>query len=282
VQIDWFTFGAQIVNFLILIGLLKRFLYGPILDAMDEREARINARLRKAKEKRAEAEQEADRYRSMQDDLEAHRTEKLAEAEAAAKERRQTLIEEARAEVEYLEQEWREALKRDRASFLEALSERAVEETVAIARRALTDLADADLEAQSLDLFVERLHTLDDEPRQALVDALHAAEGTATVRSAFGLSGAQQDRIRTALRDPIDQDLDLTVETDATLGFGVELRVEDRKVAWTLDGYLSHLVDGVRERLDAEITRAGATPVSESNEAPTSSPSSEPSLAENE
>ena len=261
-QIDWFTFGAQIVNFLILIGLLKRFLYGPILDAMDEREARINTRLREAKEKRAEAEQEADRYRSMQDELEAHRTEKLADAETAAKERRQTLIEETREEIADLEQEWREALERDRASFLEALSERAVDETVAIARRALTDLADADLEAQSLDRFLERLRSLDGEAQQALADALRAAKGAATVRSAFGLSDAQQDRIRAALRTHAEQDLHLTADTDATLGFGIELRVEDRKVAWTLDSYLSHLVDGVRERLDAELKAARRAPAS--------------------
>jgi F-type H+-transporting ATPase subunit b len=35
--IDWFTVGAQVLNFLILVWLLKRFLYGPILDAIDAR-----------------------------------------------------------------------------------------------------------------------------------------------------------------------------------------------------------------------------------------------------
>jgi hypothetical protein len=43
--IDWFTVGAQIVNFLILVWLLKRFLYKPILDAIDAREKRIAAEL---------------------------------------------------------------------------------------------------------------------------------------------------------------------------------------------------------------------------------------------
>jgi len=43
--IDWFTVGAQIVNFLILVWLLKHFLYKPILDAIDAREKKIAAEL---------------------------------------------------------------------------------------------------------------------------------------------------------------------------------------------------------------------------------------------
>ena len=39
--IDWFTVGAQALNFLILVWLMKRFLYKPILHAIDAREKRI-------------------------------------------------------------------------------------------------------------------------------------------------------------------------------------------------------------------------------------------------
>ena len=43
--IDWFTVGAQALNFLILVWLMKRFLYKPILDAIDAREDRVAAEL---------------------------------------------------------------------------------------------------------------------------------------------------------------------------------------------------------------------------------------------
>ena len=43
--IDWFTVAAQAVNFLILVWLLKRFLYKPVLAAIDEREKRIATQL---------------------------------------------------------------------------------------------------------------------------------------------------------------------------------------------------------------------------------------------
>lgn len=38
---DWFTVLAQIANFLILMWLLKRFSYKPVLDTIDAREKRI-------------------------------------------------------------------------------------------------------------------------------------------------------------------------------------------------------------------------------------------------
>ena len=39
--IDWFTIAAQALNFLILVWLMRRFLYKPILNAIDAREKLI-------------------------------------------------------------------------------------------------------------------------------------------------------------------------------------------------------------------------------------------------
>lgn len=271
-QIDWFTFGAQFVNFLILIGLLRRYLYGPIMDAMDEREHNINARLEEARERRAAARQKVEEYEAMQAAFEAERGERWHEVEEAAEERRRALIDDARAEVERAARAWRESLKQERETFLQTLAEQAVEETVTLARRVLRDLANAELEAQALSRFVEHLAHLEGDERRALADAFAASEGRATVRSAFGLSDDQVDRIREALRDYSPADLNLQVETDGALGLGVTVRAGDRKVAWTLERYLADLVDRVRERLDAAWKRGPTAPA----EAPTSEPASTP------
>ena len=53
--IDWFTVGAQVLNFLVLVWLMKRFLYKPILDAIDAREKGIATELADADAKKAEA-----------------------------------------------------------------------------------------------------------------------------------------------------------------------------------------------------------------------------------
>ena len=60
--IDWFTVGAQALNFVVLVWLLKRLLYKPILAAIDSREKRIAAELADADEKRTQAKRERDEY----------------------------------------------------------------------------------------------------------------------------------------------------------------------------------------------------------------------------
>ena len=60
--INWFTVCAQAINFLILVWLLKRFLYKPILHAIDEREKGIAAQLADAEAKKAEAQKDRDDF----------------------------------------------------------------------------------------------------------------------------------------------------------------------------------------------------------------------------
>jgi len=251
-QIDWFTFGAQIVNFLILVALLKRFLFGPIVEAMDKREAAINTRLEEAGQKKAEAEKQAQAYTAMQEQLEAERGAKMEAAEAAAHERRQALLKQAREEVDHLEAEWRAALERNQHAVLDDFAELAVQESIALARKALADLADANVEAQTLRIMQERLRHLSDDDRAALADAFAAHDGPITVRSVFPLSSAQQEQLRDALEPVLNATPSLTPETDTSLGFGIEIRVRNRVVAWTLQAYLDDVLDRAQKRLNAE------------------------------
>ena len=59
---DWFTFGAQTLNFLVLVWLMKRFLYKPILNAIDAREKRIALALADAALKQTAAQKERDAF----------------------------------------------------------------------------------------------------------------------------------------------------------------------------------------------------------------------------
>ena len=83
--IDWFTVAAQAVNFLILVWLLKRFLYKPVLAAIDEREKRIATQLQDAEKKKAEALKEQTDFLHKNEEFEQQRAALLLEATNAAK-----------------------------------------------------------------------------------------------------------------------------------------------------------------------------------------------------
>ncbi len=71
-HIDWFVFFCQIVNLLLLLFLLKKFLYGRIIGAMDAREARIASTFADAEKAREAAKESAERYEKRLRDLDAH------------------------------------------------------------------------------------------------------------------------------------------------------------------------------------------------------------------
>ena len=83
--IDWFTIGAQVLNFLILVWVMKRFLYKPILVAIDKREARIAAELADADAKKAEAQQESETFKRKNDEFDRQRDALLSQATEEAK-----------------------------------------------------------------------------------------------------------------------------------------------------------------------------------------------------
>ena len=94
--IDWFTVVAQVVNFLILVWLLKRFLYRPILNAIDAREKRIATELADADAKKAEAIKERDEFQHKNEEFDRQRAALLSQATDEAKAERQRLFDEAR------------------------------------------------------------------------------------------------------------------------------------------------------------------------------------------
>jgi len=139
--IDWFTIGAQVLNFLILVWLMKRFLYKPILNAIERREQRIATELANADKKKTEAQKESDEFRHKNEEFDQQRTLLLRNATEEAKTERQRLLDEAREAATALSSKRQEALRNDMQNLHQAISRRTQQEVFAIARKALADLA---------------------------------------------------------------------------------------------------------------------------------------------
>ena len=100
--IDWFTIGAQALNFLILVWLLKHFLYQPILNAIDAREKRIAKELADADAQKAEAQKEHDEFQKKNEEFDQQRAALLTKATDEAQAERQRLLDEARKAADAL------------------------------------------------------------------------------------------------------------------------------------------------------------------------------------
>jgi F-type H+-transporting ATPase subunit b len=249
VIIEWFTIIAQIINFLILLLLMRRFLYRPILNAMDEREAKITMRLREAQENIQEAKEAEAKYKGLKDELEGKRESLITSARQEAEEKRLALLREARQEVERAQAAWNRAVRQEKEALMQDLNLRASHQMIEIARRALADLANKDLEEQIIRVFLERLKNIDPSQKADLSGALQSDKEDLLIRTAFELDTAQKDRIREAVWETAGRDGTLRFEVAQNLLGGIELKTKEQKISWSLGSYLQTLEESLAEAL---------------------------------
>ncbi|MDR3632885.1 MAG: F0F1 ATP synthase subunit delta [Isosphaeraceae bacterium] len=255
--INWFTVVAELVNFLILVWLLRRFLYKPILDAIDERQRGIAAQLAEAEAKKAEAQKEHDEFQRRNEAFGQERAALLKKAADEAKAERQRLLDEARKDADALRAKRRDALRTEQRNLSQDISRWTQKQVFAITRKTLGDLATSSLEERMGDVLVRRLHALTGAAKEQLAAAFKTSNHTVSVHSAFDLPPAQRSAITSAVKETFAPDARVQFETAPELVSGIELSTNGQKVAWSIADYLTTL-----ERSAGELLREDPQPES--------------------
>lgn len=239
-HIDWFVFFSQIVNLMILMFLLKKFLYGRIIGAIDAREAKIAALFEEAEQSRRGAETAALTHERKLRELDEGYEAMTEKARQDAEKYRERLEEKAREETDFLKNRWTDAVKSERENFLRELRQLAGKQTYAITRRVLYDLAELDLEERIVEILAERISSMDDRERVKFREPLENG-GVVTVTSAFDLSPERREKLAAALRRHIAPDIELVYEESDDILSGCELRSDGHKIAWCIKDYIDTL-----------------------------------------
>jgi len=222
--LDWSTFLLELINFLILLWILKHFLYAPVKAAIEARQARVESVLEEANARRAEAEQ-------LRRDDEARRAtweQERAQAHAALD---QELAAERARRVDALQAELQG--RRDKAAILDERRSREAERqsqeaALALAAgfgsRLLARLADPALEARLVDMVIADLPGLSEGHREALSASAGAEPVSVRVRSAYPLSDDQRAALKAALSQAAGrEDLRTEFERDPGLIAGLQI-----------------------------------------------------------
>jgi F-type H+-transporting ATPase subunit b len=250
--IDWFTVAAQALNFLILVWLMRRFLYKPVLHAIDEREKRIAAELADAARQRAKAQHEMDEFKFKNEEFDDQRGALFIRAEQEAKAERARLLDEARQAADALGAKRQQALRTAAQSLTRSISRRTQQEVFAIDRKALTDLATTSLEERLGEVFIRRLREMDGRAKAGLTGALKAASAPALVRSAFDLPSVQRAAIENAVSETFSVEVPVRFETAPELVSGIGLAANGQKLAWSIADYLTSMEAAVSELLNVQ------------------------------
>mgnify|MGYP005839627145 CR=1 FL=1 len=244
-SIDWVTVAAQIGNFLVLVWLLKRFLYKPILKGIDAREAEIATQMGAAEiaqQKAASAEAEfLEQKRRLLADNTAH----AGQIREQAEQEKEALLTTARNRLEQEKQDWQAHLEAQQQAFTRELHLASADTLYQLVRRALRDLADEALEQQMALTVMRKLQPL----AQELSFAAGRAE-QAVATSHAPLPQSTQETMRASL-ERLAPGLALSFTTDTRQAPGLTLRIGSIQVAWTIDSYTDELTSLLADRLAA-------------------------------
>jgi F-type H+-transporting ATPase subunit b len=258
--IDWFTVAAQVLNFLVLAWLLKRFLYGPILQAVDAREKRVAAELADAATQQAQAQQERDTFAHKIAEFDQQRASRLAQVNTEAAQQRQQLLDQARAEADAWAEQREASLQAEARQLDQILRARAQQEVFAMARKTLHDLASTTLEEHVCAVFVRRLRETDEALRASLARSLDGGGDAVLVRSAFALTEPMRQTIEQALHELIPMRAPVQFVRSPELVCGIELVGGGHKLGWNVLDYLQVMEQRVGELVQPKAEAARKSP----------------------
>jgi F-type H+-transporting ATPase subunit b len=258
--IDWFTVGAQAVNFIILVWLLKRFLYKPILNAIDAREKRIAAELAGAGAREAAATKSHDEFDEKNKKFDQDRDALMAKTALDVKAERERLLDEARKAANDLLIEQRTAARNEATALMGQMMRLVADEVFDVARRALADLASMTLEERLGEIFTRRLREMKPESKHLLDLALRDPHAAAVVRSRFSLGAQERATLQNALNETFAVDVPLAFETAPDGICGIELTVGGQKLSWSIAAYLAALEKKAQNLISTEIKPSVGVP----------------------
>ncbi|MGA2191665.1 MAG: F0F1 ATP synthase subunit B, partial [Steroidobacteraceae bacterium] len=242
------------------VWLLKRYLYKPILNAIDAREKRIAAESAAAGAREAQARKAQDEFEEKNKQFDQDRGALMAKAALRIKADYERRLDDARKEANALLSEQRAAARNDAAALMDQMMRLAAGEVFDVARRALGDLASVTLEERLGEIFTRRLREMKPAAKQLLDVALRVPHAVAVVRSRFSLATQEKAAIQNALNETFAADIRLAFETAPDGICGIELTVGGQRIAWTIAEYLGALEEKAQALISTQIKPSGAVP----------------------
>jgi F-type H+-transporting ATPase subunit b len=242
-ELSWSTFLLEIINFLVLVWILKRFLYKPVMDVIARRRSGIEDQIAEARRQHADAEALKSEYENR---LAAWDRERQQARDALAQELDEERTRQMTALQATLAQERQKAQvaeSRRRAEAALEVEYQALQQGAQFATRLLSQAAGPELEARLVELILDGIAFLSSERINALRTQWGEAPEETRITSAYPLRMDLQQRLEKALNDVTGLDAPAVYEQDHALVAGVRITIG----AWVLHANLQDELKGFAE-----------------------------------
>jgi F-type H+-transporting ATPase subunit b len=238
-MIDWFTVIAQIINFLVLVWLLKRFLFGPITKAVYAREATIKSTLLDAEETRKSAIDERDRLQKKIEELENSRVELMRKAEEEAYQEKKKQVDKVMNDVTIMKAKMEASLRNEQWSLRQNILRKMQSDVMDTTRKIIKDLSTSSFEERVIEKLIEKLHQAEG------CDLSPMSGKRLTVKSTFEIPDYKKKELEMAIGEVMVSTPEIVYSIKSDMICGIEISSGDFKLVWSVSDYMHTLSKGV-------------------------------------
>ncbi|OZG70103.1 ATP F0F1 synthase subunit B [Hahella sp. CCB-MM4] len=226
-ELDWSTVVLEIINFIILIWLLKRFLYRPVLNVVEKRQASVRESLQQAEDTQKQAEALQQQYQDRLKTWEQEKSEARREFEEALNQDRARKLETLQSELAREADKAKAAAENQNRQWRREVTEQALQQGSGFAAALMKPLADQHLEEKLIHLFCE---TMDQWPPSTLEELRNAVNHRPPnvpiqfeISSAFELSTDIRERLLSILVKALGEQCETSFAVDESLLAGIRI-----------------------------------------------------------
>jgi len=194
-ELNWSTFLLEIINFLVLVWILKRFLYRPILSVLEERRKKIEQSLNEATNQHTQAIALEQQYKERLDTWEHEKLQLREALQQEIQNERTQKLEQLQTELGCEREKSAVIEQHQQAEILRQYQQKAHEQGARFATRLFNAVASKELESRLFDLLIETFDNMDEDRQLSLLDACKTSSDAITVISAYTLSETQRQQL---------------------------------------------------------------------------------------
>ncbi len=224
-ELNWSTFVLEIINFLVLVWILKRFLYQPVLDMIARRRTSIESQLAEARQLHVDANTLKQQYEHRLADWEQERQKAMEKLMLELEENRQQQLEKLKLELSQEDEKNQVARSRQNKQATREIEQRALQQGAEFASRLLSEAAGPELDNRLFDLLLDELGTMSSEQISALSNNWGESPEHILVTSAYPLTDEKQQRLQDTLSRVTGLSAPLHYEQDSKLLAGLNITV---------------------------------------------------------
>jgi F-type H+-transporting ATPase subunit b len=225
VELNWTTFILEILNFLVLVWLLKRFFYQPVQAMVARRQEGISAQLHEAEERQQRAEELRQQYENRLADWEAEREAARQALHHELELERERLLEELQQGLE-AEREKAEVLAtREQGGLQREAEVQALTQGARFVARLLERVASPEVEARLLELLLAELRELPPSELEALQTLQEGKPVAVVVSSVYPLAEGQRQMLQQQLQALVSASLHFSYQQNPALVAGLHVTV---------------------------------------------------------